>query len=589
MTLNRVIFLILLLALLPAALMAQIAPVNSGADYSQFDWKTAGQIAVQAGGRVKPLDTYARDLVSMVYGKSSYEGQNPVMTYFLWMADGEKWAKTPLLYLPKGELRTKIGLESKAGSHFAFLEMHEHPALMDIATDGQKAQEAGGKANFVQTKAIDLLNRMQVMSAVFSHEGPYFVPVSGDDPNAEWLPMTRALAALSDSTADSTKTSTVSDTLQTMGLAFVGMYNAVREGRADIFNTASSLFLSTQTLLIKNQPGVVARISREIFYNRFQPFFWAKVLLGLSFVCFLFGINPKWAVLQKFGLPLLAAGFLVYTSGMGLRAYIAARAPWSNMYESLLAIGWAAVLLTTLYEWIKRDRIFGMIGGVLGAVILSIAQFATLDRGINPLVPALQSYWLNYHVIITLSGYASFAIALGLGHAVLIAGVKSKGQVTPTLAALTKANLRIIQIGSLLLITGILLGAVWANVSWGRFWGWDPKETWALICWFMYIAFLHGRSAGWLAWRGLAAYSVGAFPVVIMTYYGVNYYLSGLHSYGAGSAPGVPWQIFAYVGLEAVFLFWALRQLRGTVPTRPKKTKQDFAGAQQAKTTEATS
>ncbi len=129
------------------------------------------------------------------------------------------------------------------------------------------------------------------------------------------------------------------------------------------------------------------------------------------------------------------------------------------------------------------------------------------------------------------------------------------------------------QVGCLLLVTGILLGAVWANVSWGRFWGWDPKETWALICWFIYIASLHGRAAGWLGWRGMAAYSVAAFPVVIMTYYGVNYYLSGLHSYGAGSAQGIPWQLFVYLGLEGVFLVWALAKLKGTVPRRPGKQR----------------
>ncbi len=247
------------------------------------------------------------------------------------------------------------------------------------------------------------------------------------------------------------------------------------------------------------------------------------------------------------------------------------------MYESLLAIGWAAVLIAVIFEAVRRDRLFGMAGSILGALILGIAQFASLDRGINPLVPALQSYWLNYHVIITLAGYACFALAMIVGHGVLISAWRSKGQMTPGLAQLTKANLRIIQIGSLFLITGILLGAVWANVSWGRFWGWDPKETWALICWFVYIVFLHGRSAGWLAWRGLAVASVAAFPVVIMTYYGVNYYLSGLHSYGAGSSPGIPWQVFAYLGVETLFLTWIMWKLRGTLPQRPTKVVSQSA------------
>jgi len=206
---------------------------------------------------------------------------------------------------------------------------------------------------------------------------------------------------------------------------------------------------------------------------------------------------------------------------------------------------------------------------VMGAVVLGLAAYASLDRGINPLVPALQSYWLTYHVIIILSSYACLALAMVVGHGVLINTVRSKNQPTDDIRRWAWANLKIMQLGSVLLILGILLGAVWANVSWGRFWGWDPKETWALITWFVYIIFLHGRTAGWLQWRGLAVASVAAFPVVIMTYYGVNFYLSGLHSYGAGSSPGIPWEAYGYLGVEAIFLGWVFYAMRGTW-RRPK-------------------
>ncbi|HEY3296957.1 MAG TPA: cytochrome c biogenesis protein CcsA [bacterium] len=546
---------------------------STPAELKGFDWNLAGQIAVQANGRIKPLDSFARETVSAICGKASYEGQHPVETYFRWMSDGDYWHGQPLLYLPKGKLRSELKLEDHTGSRFSFAEMQDARELMTLAMAGEDARAAGGKASFVQTKAAEFLDHMNVLSGVFTHEAPLFVPAAASaDGENTWRSMPGVVAMFSDSALLDSNSKTVSDTLQTLTLAWAGLYNSVRENRGDIFNISARMFAEVQQKMLP-QPVVFSKLAWEYWYNRLKPFWWARLLLALGFAGFLFSLRQGYERFKTAGLMGLAAGFVLYTAGMAMRAYVSGRAPWTNMYESLLAIGWAVVLISMLYELAKRERIFGMVGGILGAVILTIAQAAALDRGINVLVPALQSYWLNYHVIITLSGYACFAIAMGIGHGVLISGVRSKGEVTPSLSKLTKANLRIIQVGTLLLVTGILLGAVWANVSWGRFWGWDPKETWALICWFVYIALLHGRSAGWLGWRGLAAYSVGAFPIVIMTYYGVNYYLSGLHSYGAGTAPGVPWQILAYMVVEGAFLFWALGQLRGKVPVRAKKTR----------------
>ena len=550
------------------------APLFAEPDYSQFDWDRAGQIAVQAGGRVKPLDTYSRELVAMIYGSATYQGEHPVQTYFRWMADGERWAHEPMIVLSKSELRTRMGLGDSKEKRFALHDLQGNRALIDIMHEGQQAEATGEKLTFTQSKAAELLNRMHILNAVFTHEMPFMVPTHAEDPMVPWLSMPTALNAL-DSAAimNMAGDQPVSDTLQALALAFTGMYHSVSDGRADVFNTAVNVFIETQQDLLKAQPATLSQLNWEIWYNRIEPFYLAKLFLLGGFLFYALSLKRGWEKLRAGGLFGLVLGLLSYTTGMAMRAYISGRAPWSNMYESLLAIGWAMLLISVIWIIIKHEKIIGMVASLLGVFILGIARFASLDRGINPLVPALQSYWLNYHVIIVLSSYACFAIAMGIGHAVLINAVRTKGEVTPGLLSLTKINLKVIQVGCLLLISGILLGAVWANVSWGRFWGWDPKETWALICWFVYIDLLHGRSAGWLGWRGLAAYSVGAFPVVIMTYYGVNYYLSGLHSYGAGSSPGIPWQVFAYLGFEAVFLYWALSKLRGVIPPRPKKPR----------------
>lgn len=556
---NRVCGLILSLLLLTLAASAE-----------SFDWSAAGQIAVQHGGRVKPLDTFARELVQQVYGSSSFEGQNPVETYFHWMSDGEKWAGEELFYIPKGPLREAMKLSQRHGNHFKMTDLQSNSGLMQLARDAQTADEAGEKLSFVQTKGNELLNRMGTLSAAFSHDVPRFVPTNGGDPNANWLDMPDVLGRFADS-ALVPDNAVVTDTLQALAIAFSGMYMSLRDDRPDIFNTSARVFLQMQAGLMEGQDVLRSQLKWESVLNALRPFHVAKWLLAGALLSFLLAYRAGWGRLRYIGMAAMTGGWLLFTTGMALRAYISGRAPWSNMYESLLAIGWALVLIALIYEWIRRDNMLAIVGSALGALILGVAHFASLDRGINQLVPALQSYWLNYHVIITLSSYACFTIAMGIGHVVLISAVRSKGTMTPSLQSFAKANLKIIQVGTLLLITGILLGAVWANVSWGRFWGWDPKETWALITWFVYIVFLHGRSAGWLGWRGLAAYSVGAFPIVIMTYYGVNFYLSGLHSYGAGSAPGLPWQLFVYTGIEGVFLYWAMSRLKGVMPVRPKK------------------
>ncbi len=565
--------LILLAALLAVLTLAQAE--------EKFDWNLAGKIVVQDGGRLKPLDTFARELVTDVIGKDRYEGQHPVETYFRWMAEGSRWSQMPLLYLPKGDLRQELGLQDQPGSRFSIAELHGKPRLMQIVMEAQQAQKAGEKLTFTQSKANEVLHKLNVLASVFSHDLPLFVPpLSGDAKTMTWMTMPQMLALVDH---DSVHGRATNDVYATLGLAFAGMYHSVSDNRPDMFNSSAEMFVTMQSSLLEGQPEISSTLRWEIFYNRLQPFFWARLLLLLGAALFAFSYRERFVNLRGSGAYAMFGGLLLYSAGMFLRWQIGGRAPWSNMYESLLAIGWAVVIVSLIYELVKRDRIFGLSGSLMGGIVLWLAHYANLDRGINPLVPALQSYWLIYHVIIVLASYGCFAIAMVIGHILLIGATKTKGNITPPLARMAGANLHVIQVGSVLLVFGILLGAVWADSSWGRFWGWDPKETWALITWFVYIAFLHGRSAGWLNWKGLAFVSVAAFPVVVMTYYGVNFYLSGLHSYGAGSSPGIPWEAFAYLLIEAGFLGWIAMKLKGKWGNMtPKRPSSDAAAAPRA-------
>ncbi len=218
-------------------------------------------------------------------------------------------------------------------------------------------------------------------------------------------------------------------------------------------------------------------------------------------------------------------------------------APLSNLYESVVFFSWTIILIYGVIELKYKYR-------VVGAFVVPFALFGMtwaqlgLHSGIEPLVPALQSNWLLYHVITCFLGYAAFAVACGISIMYLIkagqetdAANPSAGGIIamfPSTRILDDLNYRAIMIGFPLLTLGIVTGAAWANYAWGTYWSWDPKETWSLIVWFVYAAFLHARiTRGWVGKRA-AWLSIIGFAATIFCYLGVNLFLSGLHSYGGG-------------------------------------------------------
>jgi cytochrome c-type biogenesis protein CcsB len=240
------------------------------------------------------------------------------------------------------------------------------------------------------------------------------------------------------------------------------------------------------------------------------------------------------------------AGFLAQTIAIGLRwkeSYDMGHghAPLSNLYESVVFFSWTIILIFGILDMKYKYRIIGAFVVPFALLGMAWAQLG-LQSGIEPLVPALQSNWLLYHVITCFLGYACFAVACGISIMYLIK-IRSEGpdsnaaaggvvSMFPSARILDDMNYRSIMIGFPLLTLGIITGAAWANYAWGTYWSWDPKETWSLIVWFVYAAFLHARiTRGWVGKRA-AWLSIIGFAATIFCYLGVNLFLSGLHSYG---------------------------------------------------------
>lgn len=254
---------------------------------------------------------------------------------------------------------------------------------------------------------------------------------------------------------------------------------------------------------------------------------------------------------QKFGriiTSIVIFGLLAHTVGLGLRWYESyqmgyGHIPLSNMYESLISLSWTTVILYLFIEFRYKSKFLGVIIFPIVGIAMAYASLSpNIQDEIEPLIPALQSNWLTYHVITCFLGYSGFAVSFGASIMYLIKFKKDGEQPSaeqdsegflPPLASLDEIIYKTIAIGFLLLGIGIITGAVWANYAWGSYWSWDPKETWSLITWFVYAAFIHARlTRGWRG-RKAAVLSIIGFVCVLFTFLGVNYLLSGLHSYAS--------------------------------------------------------
>ena len=249
--------------------------------------------------------------------------------------------------------------------------------------------------------------------------------------------------------------------------------------------------------------------------------------------------------------------------GFCMRVMISGRAPVTNMYESVVYVGFGVAAIGLILELIYRKRLIAVAAAAVSTVALILADNcpSVLDSSLQPLQPVLRNnFWLVVHVMSITLSYAAFALAMGIANITLgYYFVRSKNR--PAIDALSQFTYRALQVGVVLLATGTFLGGMWAAYSWGRFWGWDPKEVWSLIALLGYLAVLHARFAGWVKHRGLAVLAASCFALVIVAWYGVNFVLgAGLHSYGFGG--GGKLFMGSLVGVQSLYIAVALLRSR---------------------------
>ena len=486
-------------------------------------------IPIQEGGRKKPFLVFADEALMSLTGKNYFKKDGVKLSSIqtissLWLAPAG-WENQPLILIGNKKFKDQLGLDP-ATKLFTYRQLASNEkvraALQEVSA--VRAKNPKTKLDALQREASTVGMRLAVFEGLVNGRSVTLLPTGA----AAWSPLdVNDPALLKIREGFTTKNQTTFDE----GLAMLATEQARENPR------------------FQAEPR---KIAIEAFYQKLHPFRWAWILYLISGICLLVLAGKTPGYILAWGLAL--AGFLLQLSGFVFRILISGRAPVTNMYESVVWVAFGTILFALIFEAIHRSRYFllGAVPVAVTSLILADTQPVILDRSIHPLVPVLaDNFWLTTHVLTITLSYAAFALALGVGHIILgksIFGIKA----TP---ALHNYLYRTLQIGVLLLAVGTILGGVWANYSWGRFWDWDPKETWALIALLGYLFVLHGRIAGKWGGFGTAVGAVLAFQCVIMAWYGVNFVLGvGLHSYGFGSGgfPAAVGFVLCEVGFVAL-------------------------------------
>ncbi|WP_457626132.1 cytochrome c biogenesis protein CcsA [Persephonella sp.] len=520
-----------------------------------------GTLAVQSGdGRIEPVDTLALEVVNKIHGGPSVLGMthNQVLLGMFLMPGPWQYVKMIKVKHPAIKKMLGIPMEDK---YFAFIDAYDEKGMYKLAQAVESARRKDpSQRNQFEKELLKIDEKLYICYLTFTGEILRLFPKE-NDPNNTWYGPRDALKTFPQRQREEVAT--------ILSKYIHGVQKGLKEGKWDAANMAIEDIKDFQKRYGYKVLPSETRLKAEILYNklmvfeRLTPFYFFIGFLSIILI-FIQIFKPNSNV-QKFGkiiVVLLAIAFLVHTAGLGLRWYVAGHAPWTDAYESMLFISWAVALAGIVFA---RKSLFVLASvGIFAGVFLFAAHLGWLDPQITTVVPVLKSYWLLIHVSVLTASYGFLGLAAILGIISLIffaikyeklLGKERVVNLELGIKEATKISELSLIIGLSLIISGNFLGAIWANESWGRYWGWDPKETWTAVSIAVYAAIVHLKYIpSWYSYYKMAVFSVLGYFAVLMTYFGVNYYLSGLHSYAAGDPVPIPTWVYWAVGFLAVLI-----------------------------------
>jgi cytochrome c-type biogenesis protein CcsB len=541
--------LITLMIALPAMAQHNHQPMNTGplvpVDASHAD--RFGHMLVQDyDGRLKPMSTLSSELLRKVSRKNSWDGLTADQVLLGMLTSPEKWQTVPMIRVSHPELQKFLGISGKYASFMNFLDGSGYKLRNQVAEAYERKPAERSK---FENDVIAVDERLNITYLVYTSELLRILPDPTDSHKTWYTPGT-AVSGLNHDDSSFIKEvmpyylmALSAGNMQEAEILLQGIKDYQRKFGADIMPSES-------------------KIDMEIRYNRMMIFdrlgkYFGMVGIIMLFITFV-NTFKELKVLNKalmFFYAIIAVFFVLQTAGLAMRWYIAGRAPWSNGYESMIYISWVTVLAGLIFS--RKSPMALAATAVLASIILMVAHLSWLDPEITNLVPVLKSYWLTIHVSIITASYGFLALGALLGFISLIIMIlksnKNQSALRNKIKELSYINERSLIIGLYLLTIGSFLGGIWANESWGRYWGWDPKETWSLVTILVYTFIVHmGYTPGLRTEYNFSLFSLVGFSSVIMTYFGVNYYLSGLHSYAAGDPVPIPTFVYYTIAIIVI-------------------------------------
>ncbi len=521
-----------------------------------------GRLIVQdTAGRMKPMDTLALEVVNKIYRSESIMGLDANQVLLGMMMAPKAWREIRMIKTSHKEINNIINIKEgkKTASFSQFFEFPDTLEGYKLASYVDEAtRKSPGKRNKFDKAVLKVDERVNIAYMAYSGSLMKIWPRPNDKTH-KWYATIDALKNF--------------ETVDSEGIRAIAMnyFTAVDEARHNgDWSRADAALANIEKY--QHFYGVAVypdamKVDLEIWYNHAQLFerLWPLyflvgfVLLILSFIKI---IKPSFRIAwaSKSALVLLILFFMAHTVGLAIRWYISGHAPWSNGYESMIYIAWATVFAGFIFA--KNSPITLASTSILTGLILFVAHLNWMDPQITTLAPVLNSYWLSIHVSIITASYGFLGLGALLGFITLILFIiknpANARNISLSIKELNAINEMSLIIGLILLTVGNFMGGVWANESWGRYWGWDPKETWALVTILVYAVVIHLRFIKSLYSDYIySVVSLLAFTSVIMTYFGVNYYLAGMHSYAKGDPVPIPDFVPVTYGIIFAFIIVA--------------------------------
>ncbi len=512
-------------------------------------------IIQDAGGRMKPAHTFASELVRKVSQTETLHGMQPSQVLLSIIENSRLWYEVPAIYLEKKntKIRKQLGIPdtTKYARLSDFFTPRGEYKIRELVAEAQK----NNIKNNYEKDLIKIDRRLGLLYNAIGGGILKIYPIPNDE-NNKWI---------SQPETTSTKGFIPADTIfvQKSLPLYVQLLQTAK--KTNDYSKANDILNGIKKYQKKYGAAVYPtdkKIALEIAYNKYNVFtklvryYGLASLLLIGFVIAQIFVTKKWlnrAV--KILIGLVIGLFLLHTAGLVSRWYISGNAPWSNAYESIIYVAWTTMLFGFFLG--RKSALTITATTFITAIILFFASQNWLDPEIANLQPVLNSWWLLVHVSIIVASYGPLTLGMILGifslFLILFTNEKNKKKMDLNIKEITIINEMAVTVGLIMLTIGNFLGGMWANESWGRYWGWDPKETWALISIMIYAFVLHMRLIPGLRGRyTFNLWTIIAYFSIMMTYFGVNFYLSGLHSYASGDQVITPTSVYYSIGFVAV-------------------------------------